>query len=48
MLGSYNLCQALGCLPEAGGLLDQSAEWVAYAGVFAAAEAEFRLSRETK
>ena len=44
-LSSYNLCKTLTCLPEDGGLLDQSAEWVAYAGVFASTEAEYEKSQ---
>lgn len=41
MLNSYNLCKSLGCLPEAGGLLDQAANWVWYATIFGNCEAEY-------
>ena len=42
---SYQLCKHLTCLPDAGGLLDQDAEWVAFAGIFANAEADYRESQ---
>jgi hypothetical protein len=42
---SYQLCKHLTCLPEDGGLLDQSAEWVAFAGVFAATEADYQKAQ---
>lgn len=41
MLGLYNQCRNLQTLPEAGGLLDQSAEHIAYFDIFASAEADF-------
>ena len=47
-LSTYNLCKALGCLPEPGGLLDQDARWVAFAAAFAGAEAEYQRSQEKK
>jgi hypothetical protein len=48
MLSSYNLCTTLRCLPDAGGLRDQAAEWVAFADVFAATESEYRRSQQNK
>jgi hypothetical protein len=45
---SYQLCKHLTCLPDAGGLLDQDAEWVAFAGVFAATEADYQESQKPK
>jgi hypothetical protein len=44
-LSSYNLCKSLNCLPDDGGLLDQGAEWVAFATVFSNAEAELDASQ---
>lgn len=46
MLNSYNLCKGLNCLPDPGGLLDQTAEWVAFAIVFGNAEAEYAQMRQ--
>lgn len=40
MMGLYNLCRSLDCLPDAGGILDQPADWVEFAVAFANAEAE--------
>jgi hypothetical protein len=39
-MNRYNLCKTLGALPLAGGLVDQDADFVIFAGVFAAAESE--------
>jgi len=43
-LSTYNLCKSLGTLPEPGGLLDQSAEFVAFAVIFSNAEAEYQAN----
>jgi hypothetical protein len=47
-LSTYNVCKALTCLPEPGGLFDQDARWVAFAAVFAATEAEYQRDQEKK
>lgn len=44
-LSTYNRCRHLRCLPREGGLLDQDAEWVAFADIFAAAEADYQESQ---
>jgi hypothetical protein len=43
MLNSYNLCKRLNCLPDDGGLLDQSAEWVWYATAIGNAEIRYQM-----
>lgn len=48
LLSSYQMCRHLNCLPGDGGLSDQDAEWVAFAGVFAATEVEYEESQRRK
>jgi len=40
LIGLYNMCRHLNTLPDAGGLLDQRADYVAYFAIFGAAENE--------
>lgn len=39
MISLYNMCQSMGALPEAGGLLDQRADIYAYFAIFVEADA---------
>jgi hypothetical protein len=46
MISLYSQVRALGALPDAGGLLDQRADYYAYFAVFAAVEALTRRPQE--
>ncbi len=47
-LSTYNVCKALGCLPDGPALNDQDTRFVDFAMVFAQAEAEHQRNQDRK